>query len=718
MSENDPDSVTRRLSYEGRIVGMSELLLRAREEEVLASAGCRYSDAKRIASGGMKEIYQVFDSRTERLVAMARMHPDAAMDLKKQFLHEARITASLEHPSIMPVYDIGDEGGEPYFTMKLIRGRTLGELIELRQKTLPRGMPGPSLEELLGHFLKVCDAMACAHSHGVLHLDIKPENIQVGEFGEVLLCDWGLARRRGDAAEAEECLAGSLPRAAGLTLHGRVFGTPGFMGPEQASDSRLNLSPAADIYSLGAVLYNLLSGQRPCSGRGMTESMQMTVNGELASPGSLVSHPSLAVPAALEAVCMRAMALRPENRYASVSDLAAEIRSWMSGYATHAEDASPLRQLWLLARRHKIAVSVIVNALLVLAVASAVFVSNLKRKERESQANAETARQNARRAEANALVAQSREKEALETLRLLQKEQGEKARLGEEAASLIREKVTQSGDILGFKKAFDIASLVPDNPVLRSMQGAYWLSNQEFSKACDFFAGSVSEATRDLAAFAERHRGVAPGKLAEADFLELCRLLLKPDFAVYLVQLLEAEGRFKPQSHSAIFQKVMPLLNPHLQGRPFDTQALAEGRIAAALGLSAGDLRPLRIEALALMNFTTLDLSGCAVSDLTPLRRQSRLKILLLRGCPAKQLEPLSQLPLEELDLSNSAVTDLAPLRNPSLRRLMLRNCLPESLAPLHQLPQLEEISLSPLPQVLLRLRQQALPAKLKLKLQ
>ena len=675
----DPDSEARRISYEGHIAGLDDILRRERENQV-AIEGSRYLDAKRLASGGMKEIYQVYDTHTERLVAMARMHPEAAMDLKKQFLHEARITASLEHPSIMPVYDIGDgDASEPYFTMKLIRGRTLGELITLRHKILPNGQPGTSLEELLGHFLKVCDAMACAHSHGVLHLDIKPENIQVGEFGEVLLCDWGLARRQGEPEEEAGRQRGTLPRAAGLTLHGRVFGTPGFMGPEQASVSRQNLAPSADIYSLGAVLYNLLSGQRPYSGSGMTDSMQMTVNGELPPPSSLVTHPLLEVPVALEAVCLRAMALSPENRYASVQELAAEIRAWMSGFATRAEDASLLRQLWLLSLRHKIAVAVIVNAILVLAVSTTVFVSNLHRKERESEANAVESRDN--------------EKKALENLALLQKTQGEKAKIEEATVGLITEKFSQSNDVLGLKKVFDIASLLPDNPVLRSMQGAYCLSNQDFDQAYSFFDGATNEATKELSSFALSHRGRSPGSLPETDFVRLCRLFLKPGFEIYLAQLLESERRFKPDlgQRTQLFEKVMPLLNPHLAGRSFDNHALLTGHLAQALHLG-DDTNPLRLEALALFEFTSLDLRGCAVTDLSPLRRQSRLKSLSLQGCPVRQLEPISAVELDTLDLSDSAVTDFNPLRKSTVRRLIMKNCRPDSLAPLRDMAKLEEL--------------------------
>ncbi len=688
----DPDSEARRISYEGQIAGLDDILRREREGQV-AIEGSRYLDAKRIASGGMKEIYQIYDTHTERLVAMARMHPEAAMNLKKQFLHEARITASLEHPSIMPVYDIGaGDDSEPYFTMKLIRGRTLGDLITLRHKILPNGQPGTTLEELLGHFLKVCDAMACAHSHGVLHLDIKPENIQVGEFGEVLLCDWGLARRQGEEEE-EVRRPGLLPRAPGLTLHGRVFGTPGFMGPEQASDSRQKLAPSADIYSLGAVLYNLLSGQRPYSGSGMTDSMQMTVNGELPPPSSLVTHPLMEVPAALEAVCLRAMALRPENRYASVVELAAEIRAWMSGFATRAEDASLLRQLWLLSLRHKIVVAVIVNAILILAVSTTVFVSNLHRKEKESEANAEQARRNAKEALVNAEIARSKENEAKENLRRWQQTAGEKAKIEEATVSLITEKFSQSNDVLGVKKFFDIASLLPDNPVLRTMQGCAFLANQEFEKAHGVFVTTSIEANKNLAGFALDHRGTRPGELSEEDFLRLCDYFLKPGYENYLGELLNSERKFNQNLSLRIrlFTALMRSCNPHLRESAIDLQALTQGRLADALRLAPDDSR-VRLDPLALLGLRNLDLSGCGVSDITILRHQNGLRRLVLSKCPVQRLEPISQLALEELDLSGSAVTDLEPLRKSTIRRLVLKNCRPDSLAPLRDMAKLEEL--------------------------
>ena len=249
----------------------SELGRRAEVFEAVSSSSAvgefaaleeRYEDGGCINEGGLKRILECRDLATGRIVAKAVLKKAADAAAVEQFLREGRITASLQHPNIVPVYDIGLDGDLlPYFTMKLIEGDSLREIVgKLREGN--RGYCNRyTLPVLVDIFLKICDAVAYAHSRGILHLDLKPDNIRVGEFGGVLVCDWGLARKI-DAEELEQESDGRHLEGiedAGFTLDGEIKGTPGYMAPEQASGSTEERSKRTDIYALGAILYALLA---------------------------------------------------------------------------------------------------------------------------------------------------------------------------------------------------------------------------------------------------------------------------------------------------------------------------------------------------------------------------------------------------------------------------------------------------------------------------
>jgi len=303
--------------------------------------GERYKFIRSIGFGGMKAVLLVEDRDTGRQVAMA-MIPDFRdrphRDLER-FVGEARITAMLEHPNIVPVHDIGlDASGAPYFTMKFLRGIMLERVIKQLRSGDAATVARYPLFRRLQIFLRVCNAINFAHSHGVCHLDIKPANINIGDFGEVVVLDWGVARMLDEHGRAK--LDDLRPK-----------GTPGFIAPEYLNPASADqVGIRSDIYSLGGLLYTLLALQTPLAGMSVESILRRTAAGALPRPSR--AAPERDIPASLEAVCMKAMARRPASRYASVQELRDEITAYLSGFSTQAEHAGPLRRGVLFTARH------------------------------------------------------------------------------------------------------------------------------------------------------------------------------------------------------------------------------------------------------------------------------------------------------------------------------------------------------------------------------
>ena len=310
----------------------------------------RYTKPQVIARGGLKQILRVFDLRTGRNVAMAKLLPDAPSEMYEPFLREARLTALLEHPYIIAVHDIGvGTDGLPYFTMELKVGDSLGEIIKQLGMGNADQIGRYDLRSLLVIFIKICDAVSYAHSRHVLHLDLKPDNIQVGDFGEVILCDWGLGEIIGLDAETKfDELLLNPDLLNNMTLDGSIRGTLGFMAPEQVDG--LENTERTDIYGLGAILYSILTYAEPIEGN-KEEMFEKTRKGKILAP--CARFPALNIPQALDAVAMQAMAPVPSGRYANVDELSREVRGFISGFPTMAERAGLGKQLKLLYRRNR-----------------------------------------------------------------------------------------------------------------------------------------------------------------------------------------------------------------------------------------------------------------------------------------------------------------------------------------------------------------------------
>lgn len=340
--------------------------------------GSRYRIDDAIAAGGMGAILKAWDNEAERHVAMKVMlRDDLEGTASRRFIREARVVAQLEHPNIIPVHEIGtSELGDPYFTMKWVQGDTLADILYRISKGDAAMNARYPLPVLLDIFLKILDAIAFAHSRRILHLDLKPHNILIGPFGEVMVLDWGLAQTANEPDpdpwwETED----RFPATSRLiTQDGLVKGTPGYMAPEQAKGRTTELDSRADIFSLGAILYTMLTFKCPVSGDNRSEILAATITGEFERPTKRSARP---VPKALEAVVMKALARDKDARYQSVDDLHIEIWSYLEGRATSAENPGIFTHLKLFMQRFRNEVSLISASILVTVLLVTVFVVRL-----------------------------------------------------------------------------------------------------------------------------------------------------------------------------------------------------------------------------------------------------------------------------------------------------------------------------------------------------
>ncbi len=300
--------------------------------------GMPFTIVRQHARGGLWVVSLARDEHIKREVALKQILPQHADNgvLNRRFLYEAQITGQLEHPSIVPVYTLGnDEAGRPYYVMRFVKGRTLDEIIKEYH-----GSPNPIVfRELLRRFIAVCQAVAYAHSRGVIHRDLKPANIMLGDYGETLVLDWGLAKdiKQGGtdpALWAESSAAAGNPTANGgaisteLTMQGQIIGTPAYMAPEQAEGRTELHGPVTDIYALGGILYKILAGKSP---QAPTASTTGTQGGRRLTfvPSPPPSTINSEVNPVLEQICMHAMATEPGARYPRALEMAQDIQRWL-----------------------------------------------------------------------------------------------------------------------------------------------------------------------------------------------------------------------------------------------------------------------------------------------------------------------------------------------------------------------------------------------------
>jgi serine/threonine protein kinase len=324
--------------------------------------GQRFRVLRPHSRGGLGAVFVALDSELNREVALKQILDAHADDpaSRQRFLLEAEVTGGLEHPGIVPVYGLGTYGdGRPYYAMRFIRGDSLKEAIHRFHADLALnrdpGRRSLELRKLLRRFTDVCNAIAYAHSRGVLHRDIKPGNIIVGRHGETLVVDWGLAKATGEAELGAQERTLMPPSASGSaeTLPGSALGTPAYMSPEQARGESESLGRQSDVYSLGATLYCLMTGRPPLEGDDVGELLRQVQRGEFPRPRQIDGS----IDAALEAVCLKAMASKCGDRYDSCRALADDIERLMADEPVTAwrEPLSQRARRWM--KRHRTAVT-------------------------------------------------------------------------------------------------------------------------------------------------------------------------------------------------------------------------------------------------------------------------------------------------------------------------------------------------------------------------
>ena len=689
----------------------SEALAELLPDEFLR--GKKYEVGPMIAQGGMGAIMDAREATIRRSVAMKVMLTEGTSDDLRRFIEEAQITGQLEHPNIVPVHELGlDEEGKLFYTMKLVKGITLLKILQLLGQGVPQTVEKYPLAELLTVFQKVCDALAFAHSKGVIHRDLKPENVMIARYGEVLVMDWGIAKlvkpagAPKDAGGRSSVNVKSTTLIAGnggnpfATMSGAIMGTPGFMSPEQARGDVDSLDARSDIFALGSILYTILTLEFPFDGTTVDEildkvktappvtpTLRVLGTGKKGAPvgkgapgkaGKGKPHlPGGRVPEALSAITMKALAMRPRDRYQTVEEFQADLAAFQGGFATSAEQAGVGRQLWLLVMRNK-ALAACAAGLFVLINTFGITV----------------------------LVSQRRMAAALEQLR------GTAPTFHAQGRNLVDEgKLDEALD----KIAFAI-QLAPNNPDYHSFRANLLQASQRLDEAAVAYKRVLTLKRRDDAA--AKNLGICQQLLADNGGGPL-----KPEIQGRLVDQLIAQGRrVEAAPLSALLGKVSSSAEPAIRARikeyiiqPGWSDArlsrLPSGSFLLDLSrLQVGDfgklqglpIAELKLENAALTDLTgieklshliALNVSSTKLADLTPLRGM-KLRRLNLSATNVIDLAPLTGMPLESLSINSVRTPDLTALRGAPLRSLSASNTIIADLSVI-AVPSLEELNIN-----------------------
>jgi serine/threonine protein kinase len=680
-------------------------------EELLAAQGQnrqRYVVGGEIARGGMGAVLRAVDCDIRREVAVKYLLDQTVPAKKLRFIEEAQITGQLEHPNIVPVHELGfDAQQRLFFSMKMVRGRSLAQILDaLRADSplLPGEGPGVRasaekefpLSRLLNIFVSVANAIAYAHSRGVIHRDLKPANIMVGDFGEVYVMDWGLAKVLKDGQSSDrvppppaaagvpagsglQSLAGRVATSraadADLTVDGEVLGTPAYMPPEQATGQIQAIDQRSDIYSLGAILYAMLALRPPVGTEGHYAAVLLRVaEGKIPPPeeGNARRVRAGQIPRELSAVAMKALAKEPEKRYQAVEALRRDIELFQEGRSVSAKDDTRWEQFSKLVRRNKgLSLGVAVAVLVLLCSLGVV-----------GKAWWETNRAYA----------------------AYQKEQEDKAERTRQAVPAFVKVARLAVNQLEFDEALSEVSLAldyaPEQTDARLLKGQLLIWKKDY-------AGARRELETYLAKQPQA-AGASPAELAEkksheqaiAGLVELCQrkdpdepstllafahLLEQQKAPVLADALLVRYGRNTPEARQAVLDSYRKRIEAAWPGRGNNLSMDDAGVVTLSLDWEGDLVR--RLNALEGMPLGRLSLFRCSVADLSPLRGMPLVELNLSDCKAVRDLSPLRGMPLAALNIEQTGVDDLSPLRGIPLTTLTLGNYNLRDFSPLKGMP-------------------------------
>lgn len=632
-----------------------------------------FTDEEFLVAGGAKRISRVYDSHAGRHVAMANPLRWENDKDKEEFLREAQLTAKLQHPNILPIHEVGlNSSGEPYFIMRLLEGEELKNIVRERSAGNEEYMVRFDMDRLLDIFLKVCDAVIYAHSRGVLHLDLKPSNIMVGRYGLVTLFDWGLARVVGDDGtvkidqSAEEFDPDLLNN---VTHSGMLKGTPGYMAPEQVTDYG-QISARTDVYALGAILYFILTGTIPVSGTHAEEVIENTVAGNVVRPR--LRRPGRNIPGSLGAVAMKALQMKPGDRYSNVQEMHDDLTRYLRGFAPRAENAHVLKRSQLFMRRHSKMVSAFMLFSMVLMAVIAVSL----------------ARVSVQRGQA--LEAK---REAVHNLELYKEETKTSQKLYTDVQTFFVNSIMR-GDIWNFnlmRRMVNNELQKPDldgkyRTQLFQMKAYLHFINEEFTSAINAFDQAEYDQKNNLykqsVYFAEIKPDdetlLEPEHFAQLMDMPYRNTLFRKNILsrCYERHMMRAE-RMTPEEYLPIAIAILNLTNDtlgwgdhvqleareggfhlDLRGAPYHTLRLLETR----WGQGSSILYPL--------DLVSLDLSDSSIHEFHGLKLQERFAELTLLGVEFYDPEPntywLGRIPMERLRITEGAIPSYHLERLPS----------------------------------------------------
>ncbi len=642
-----------------------EEIIEAAADEDLRSRPAEFRIREKIGEGGMGEIRSADETEFGRTVAVKWLKEDRREDpsARSRFLAEARITAQLEHPGIVPIYAKGVRAdGREFYTMRRLRGVTLAQILEGLGKGDAAIIRQYPLSALLTVFQKVCDAVAFAHSRKVIHRDLKPDNIMVGEFGEVVVMDWGLAKILSGSPDADDrCgneFEGPLPVELSVshqTLDRVVLGSPGFMAPEQADGRAHKSDERTDVFALGAILYAILTLNPPVAGHSSQSIIDRTKSGVIRPPtefntpssaGPAVANrlthcPNGRVPASLSAVVMKALAFQPGDRYRSVQELQADITAYQTGYATAAEAAGFFTQVLLLVKRRKTEFTLSAAAFAIILALAGAFFAKVTATLNELQLTAPSFE-----AEARTLLEQGNLTNALEKIRY-----AEKLRPSDGAYKNQEANILQSLFRLSEARAayFDALKLSPGNELARTN-----------IQLCDELGSGERQGENPAAEKLEKLRAalVSQNRVAEAVFVA-------KQLASGPVESLKKWGEYLKKA-----------------GFPGTLSEAKDGGLELDIaGTAITNLNVLKGVPLAVLRA-----GGTRISDLEPLRGMP-LRILQVQSTSVEDLSPLRGMPLIELNISRTKVTHFSALRGLSLWYLIAQVLPVKDLSPLAGMP-------------------------------